>query len=190
VRGELVPLRKVRRVVRLGHFVVRAWDVASGSCAQILSGHTNDVCDVAWEGVLIASESLDSTVRIWTCGVCVATLRSHAVGQVAVAWEDERRLWVAAMDVFVRRGRREGWTWWCLTAVPTEPVAVSSKHQHRSVSWRGGVLAVTTGACYHDDNAAVGGRGARGRGVQILMSHQSRMEEARQKEVPSSGIFD
>ena len=58
---------------------VRLWDVDTGKCLQVLSGHTAGVFSVAFspQGGTLASGSLDGTIRVWHLedGMCKSTLR-------------------------------------------------------------------------------------------------------------------
>jgi WD40 repeat protein len=41
------------------------WDVDTGECLQIFRGHFNQIYAVAFDGKIIASGGLDTTVRVW-----------------------------------------------------------------------------------------------------------------------------
>lgn len=46
--------------------VFQIWDVDTGECLHVLNGHQHQIYAVAFDGVRVASGSLDSTVRIWS----------------------------------------------------------------------------------------------------------------------------
>jgi WD40 repeat protein len=65
---------------------VRVWDVDTGECVRVLSGHTYMVTSVS-SGIvdgsgrqLLASASYDSTIRLWDAvtGECVRVLEGHS----------------------------------------------------------------------------------------------------------------
>ena len=41
------------------------WDVDTGECLQVFRGHFNQIYAVAFDGKIIASGGLDTTVRVW-----------------------------------------------------------------------------------------------------------------------------
>ena len=47
---------------------------------------------VAWNGDLLASGSVDGTIKIWNTetGACVKTLEGHSKEVTSVAWDGER----------------------------------------------------------------------------------------------------
>lgn len=61
---------------------VRIWDIASGECLFVLTGHTDWVncLAISPNGDRVASGSEDRTIRIWDAqsGDCVAVLRGHS----------------------------------------------------------------------------------------------------------------
>jgi WD40 repeat protein len=69
---------------------IRLWDVASRTCAAVLSGHSSTVYSVSFspDGRTLVSGSADSTVRLWDVAsrLCIATLTDHPVGVWSVAF--------------------------------------------------------------------------------------------------------
>ncbi len=68
--------------------MVRLWNLESNNCLMKLSGHTNFIAMVAWApvGLLLATASDDSTVRLWEWherpseGCCIlGSLRYHSI---------------------------------------------------------------------------------------------------------------
>jgi WD40 repeat protein len=41
------------------------WDVDTGDCLQVFRGHFNQIYAVAFDGKIVASGGLDTTVRVW-----------------------------------------------------------------------------------------------------------------------------
>ena len=41
------------------------WDVDTGECLQVFRGHFNQIYAVAFDGRIVASGGLDTTVRVW-----------------------------------------------------------------------------------------------------------------------------
>jgi WD40 repeat protein len=60
---------------------IRLWDIETGECLNILTGHSNIIWCVAYSpsGNLLASGSRDSTVKLWdvATGECLKTLEGH-----------------------------------------------------------------------------------------------------------------
>lgn len=57
---------------------MQLWDVKTGECLHVCSGHTHQLCAVAAapNGQMLASGSQDQTVRVWDVrtGECLKTL--------------------------------------------------------------------------------------------------------------------
>jgi len=51
----------------------------TGECLHVLQGHFQELYTVAFDGVLVATGSLDTTVRVWDAqtGKCLALLQGH-----------------------------------------------------------------------------------------------------------------
>jgi WD40 repeat protein len=63
--------------------MVYVWNSDNGSLTHSLSGHTATITDLAWQSDgLLASSSLDNTVRIWTMagGQVISSVNLHADG--------------------------------------------------------------------------------------------------------------
>ncbi len=84
---------------------VRVWDLDSGNRIRELSGHTRPVQAVAWsgDGRLIASGSLDGTVRLWQArgGKLLHVLEAGS-GVTCVALTGDGRLLAGTLDGVVR----------------------------------------------------------------------------------------
>jgi F-box and WD-40 domain protein CDC4 len=46
--------------------ICQLWDIESGQCIYVFSGHLHQIYAVAFDGQRVATGSLDSTVRIWS----------------------------------------------------------------------------------------------------------------------------
>ncbi len=89
--------------------MVRLWDVTSGECYRVLTGHSEEVTSLSSgfvDGtgrVLIASGCYDHTVRLWDVdsGECVRVLRGHSssVGCVSECYSDIGSCDAAGCDV-------------------------------------------------------------------------------------------
>ncbi len=44
---------------------IKLWDVDTGECLQVFRGHFNQIYTVAFDGKIVASGGLDTTVRVW-----------------------------------------------------------------------------------------------------------------------------
>ncbi|KAK0100312.1 hypothetical protein ONS96_007592 [Cadophora gregata f. sp. sojae] len=58
---------------------LRHWDLRTGSCIRVFTGHENGVRCSAVHGELLVSGSRDNTARVWTIndGKCLAVLKGH-----------------------------------------------------------------------------------------------------------------
>jgi protein HIRA/HIR1 len=122
-------------------------NVENWAQAFALTGHTLDVVDLAWssDDGLIASASLDNTVRVWRVGVnagsCVAALEGHEGLVKGVAWDPV--------------GKSLGFFWviiilTIITTVVISPfVSLCHHHHHHHLCLRGPLAglrkAVSTG---------------------------------------------
>ena len=52
------PLHSIDRRIQL-------WDIDTGKCLQVFRGHFNQIYTVAFDGKIVASGGLDTTVRVW-----------------------------------------------------------------------------------------------------------------------------
>lgn len=79
---------------------MRLWNVSDGSAELTLTGHTDEVQDVAFspDERLLAFSALDRTVRLWDVdtGKTVHTLTSHIGGVSCIAFSADGRLVAAA----------------------------------------------------------------------------------------------
>src|SRR5262249_48909130 len=82
------------------------WDVRTGVCLQILLGHTNRVCSVAFSPTerILASSSDDRTVRLWDTsnGECLKVLPTDFMPVQVAFSADGALLALAGADPFVR----------------------------------------------------------------------------------------
>lgn len=97
-RQRLQPVAPVCKVVLTsdGHTaitasednVIRIWDIPSGTCSHVLTGHTGPIVDVKiiQERNLIVTISQDSTARIWDLakGICLHILAGHTAAVLDV----------------------------------------------------------------------------------------------------------
>ena len=51
--------------LRCADWRIQLWDVDTGKCLQVFRGHFNQIYTVAFDGKIIASGGLDTTVRVW-----------------------------------------------------------------------------------------------------------------------------
>jgi hypothetical protein len=97
----------VTRFVEPAHFYVDLWRVADWTLLQKLGGHTNTVTDFAFspDGRLLASASMDSSVRVWDTGngQLFQELKPvyqgiHSPAVLSTAWTADGSFLVAGMD--------------------------------------------------------------------------------------------
>lgn len=69
VSGSYDGTCRVCRTVDLHHILAlisgQLWDMDTGECLQVFRGHFNQIYAVAFDGKIIASGGLDTTVRVW-----------------------------------------------------------------------------------------------------------------------------
>lgn len=69
---------------------VRIWDLQTGQCIKVLSGHDNWVRALVFHptGKFLMSASDDKTIRIWdlTTGRCTKTIEAHSHFITCMAW--------------------------------------------------------------------------------------------------------
>ncbi|KAK1990768.1 hypothetical protein LX36DRAFT_663931 [Colletotrichum falcatum] len=87
-----------------GGLLYSLWDTATGQCERTLKGHSSWVCSVAFapDGRLLASASLDNTVKLWdtATGQCERTLEGHSDWVRSLAsgsYDNTVKLWDTAM---------------------------------------------------------------------------------------------
>lgn len=61
---------------------IRIWDLATGVCTNVLTGHERCIRALQFDGVKIISGSMDSTIKVWNLltGKCIRTLNHHMGG--------------------------------------------------------------------------------------------------------------
>ncbi|KAJ5081938.1 F-box and WD repeat-containing protein [Penicillium alfredii] len=82
---------------------LRIWDLATGTCRNVLVGHQASVRCLAIHGDLVVSGSYDTTARIWSIsqGRCLRTLSGHFSQIYAISF-DGRRIATGSLDTSVR----------------------------------------------------------------------------------------
>jgi WD40 repeat protein len=82
---------------------LRIWDLQSGVCTRVLTGHQASVRCLEIHGDLIVSGSYDTTAKIWSIssGQCLRTLQGHFSQIYAVAF-DGHRIATGSLDTSVR----------------------------------------------------------------------------------------
>lgn len=82
---------------------LRIWDLQSGTCSRVLTGHQASVRCLEIHGDLIVSGSYDTTAKIWriSTGQCLRTLQGHFSQIYAIAF-DGQRIATGSLDTSVR----------------------------------------------------------------------------------------
>jgi WD40 repeat protein len=74
---------------------IRAWDIGTGQCKRVFSGHRSWVLSLCVWGDRLYSGSQESIVRVWDIksGECISALEGHedAIQNVLVALDSDRR---------------------------------------------------------------------------------------------------
>ena len=90
---------------------IRIWDVNSGHCVHVLSGHEATIYCLEVRGDILVSTSGDCKAKIWCLGTgkCLFTLRGHSRSVMSLVVERERVI-TAGLDGKVRIwGLADGW---------------------------------------------------------------------------------
>lgn len=82
---------------------LRVWDLAKGTCSNVLIGHEASVRCLEIHGDLVVSGSYDTTAKIWriSTGECLRTLTGHFSQIYAIAF-DGQRIATGSLDTSVR----------------------------------------------------------------------------------------
>ena len=82
---------------------LRVWDLPSGQCTRVLSGHQASVRCLEIHGDLVVSGSYDTQAKIWriSTGECLRTLAGHFSQIYAIAF-DGHRIATGSLDTSVR----------------------------------------------------------------------------------------
>jgi WD40 repeat protein len=94
----------------------RLWEINSGVCLQIFSGHSAGVSAVAAiDEVTLLTGSLDTTLKVWDAlrGVCLRTYWGHTAVVTGISVTDDD-------TTFVTSSADRSINIWVLTALPTE----------------------------------------------------------------------
>ncbi len=87
VKQEIIPLFE--------QSTLRLWDIKTGSCLQVLEGHTEEIFDVTWsvDQRRALSGSADNTLRLWDMetGQCLQVLEGHTDSIFRLKWSVDRR---------------------------------------------------------------------------------------------------
>lgn len=106
--AQFAPDTSSRCVTGAGDNNARIWDTDTETPLYTLSGHTGWVISAAWSpvGDLIATGSMDSSVRLWTkLGEEVGLLKRHTKAVTSLAWEpltSKPRLASASQDATIK----------------------------------------------------------------------------------------
>jgi small GTP-binding protein len=107
IRAYAFGLDGNRTLTSANDETVRLWDLETGRCLRVLTGHTGDVISVAWSADQrrALSGADDKTVRLWDLetGRCLRLLTGHTGMVQRVAWSaDQRRALSSANDETIR----------------------------------------------------------------------------------------
>ncbi|MDY6783241.1 MAG: NB-ARC domain-containing protein [Cyanobacteriota bacterium] len=129
---------------------IRLWNLATGECEKVLSGHANFIYSLAvnGEGTLLASSSADQTVRLWSLarGTCIRTLQGRVNWISSVAFNNEGTLFVSGSEDRVVRI-------WTMGNPPSNPQTPQILRGHRDVIYSvalspdGGIIASGSADC-------------------------------------------
>lgn len=105
----------------------RIWDVASGTCRMVLSGHTDGIVAAALSADerMLVTVSFDTTARLWdlSTGTCTAVL-SHPAGVASAMFSPDGQYLVTTSEPHT------GWLWrvsdaMCISALPDHKGQIS-----------------------------------------------------------------
>ncbi|KAJ3402300.1 hypothetical protein HDV05_008600, partial [Chytridiales sp. JEL 0842] len=70
---------------------VRVWDVETGECLKVLTGHTRCVRGLQFDDNKLVSGSIDRTIRIWSMKTfeCIRVMEGHTDAVVCVNFDDK-----------------------------------------------------------------------------------------------------
>ena len=70
-------------------FTLRIWNVFTGHCEQVLTGHEKAIRAIAVHGEIVVSGSFDYDGRVWNSrsGECLKVLRGHTAKIFAIAYD-------------------------------------------------------------------------------------------------------
>jgi F-box and WD-40 domain protein CDC4 len=79
------------------------WNVETGNCEQVLTGHEKTIRALAVHGEIVVSGSYDNDARVWSysTGTCLRVLKGHTEKIYAVEF-DGKTIATGSMDNDVR----------------------------------------------------------------------------------------
>ncbi|MFD0035585.1 protein kinase [Streptomyces sp. NPDC127172] len=116
---------------RSGGGVIRIWDLDTGECLRVLTGHVSEVTalNVSPDNRFVLSGSTDNTARLWEfeSGRCLRTLRGHKRDVEAVLLDTSTQTALtASSDNTIRQ--------WNLPGQSVGPFQVSQPRQHAEMN--------------------------------------------------------